>query len=177
LRANKKIAAGFLKYALPRFMTVEVSRFYKKICCLGCEFMLCSRTLTLVNFFWRIGSMKLTRLFAFVALLILVMSVGMVSAQDGEVTMIIGWEQEPDIPTPLSNSAFSTYTSYFYSRDVWDFRGEEREIYPIMVEEIPSPDNGLVTTVEVEGGEAPVVTYKLREGMLWSAGEPVTAED
>jgi peptide/nickel transport system substrate-binding protein len=121
--------------------------------------------------------MKLTRLFAFVALLILVMSVGMVSAQDGEVTMIIGWEQEPDIPTPLSNSAFSTYTSYFYSRDVWDFRGEEREIYPIMVEEIPSPDNGLVTTVEVEGGEAPVVTYKLREGMLWSDGEPVTAED
>jgi peptide/nickel transport system substrate-binding protein len=121
--------------------------------------------------------MKLTRLFALAALLMLVMSFGVVSAQDGGVTMIIGWEQEPDLPSPLSNSAFASYLDEFYGRDVWDWRGEEREIYPIMVEEIPSPDNGLVTTVEVEGGEAPVVTYKLREGMLWNDGEPVTAED
>ncbi len=121
--------------------------------------------------------MKVTRLFVLALVLIMAMSVGAVAAQDGGVTMIIGWEQEPDLPSPLSNSAFSTYLTGFYGRDVWDWRGEEREIFPVMVEEIPSPENGLVSTVEVEGGEAPVVTYKLREGMLWSDGQPVTSED
>lgn len=121
--------------------------------------------------------MKFSRLFALALVLVMVMSFGAVSAQDGGVTMIVGWEQEPDLPSPLSNSAFSTYLTGFYGRDTWGWRGEEREIYPIMVEEIPSPENGLVSTVEVEGGEAPVVTYKLREGMLWSDGEPITSED
>jgi peptide/nickel transport system substrate-binding protein len=131
--------------------------------------------------------MKLSRLVIFAVLLVFVMSVGAVSAQDGGVTMIIGWEQEPDVPAPLSPSAFAAYTDDFYGRDVWNWRGEEREIYPIMVEEVPSVDNGLVETVPVTGdfdgdgteedGEAPVVTYKLRPGMLWSDGQPVTAED
>jgi peptide/nickel transport system substrate-binding protein len=131
--------------------------------------------------------MKFTWLVAFAVLLVLAMSFGMVSAQDGGVTMIIGWEQEPDIPAPLSPSAFPAYIDDFYARDVWDWRGEEREIFPIMVTEVPSPDNGLVTTVAVSGdfngdgtdeeGQAPVVTYKLREGMVWSDGQPVTAAD
>jgi peptide/nickel transport system substrate-binding protein len=131
--------------------------------------------------------MKVTRLLALSLLLVLVasLSFGIVSAQE-DVTLVIGWEQEPDLPSPLSNSAFSSYLASFYGRDVWGWKGEEREIYPIMVEEIPSADNGLVTTVPVTGdfdgdgteeAEAPVVTYKLREGMLWSDGKPVTADD
>ncbi|MBC8171893.1 MAG: hypothetical protein H7X77_09475 [Anaerolineae bacterium] len=127
--------------------------------------------------------MKFTRLFTLALLVALVMSFGLsaVSAQDG-ATMVIGWEQEPDLPSPLSNSAFATYFSNFYARDTWDWKGEAREIYPIMVEEIPSIDNGLVTSVDatLEDGttvQAPVVTYKLRAGMLWSDGKPVTADD
>lgn len=132
--------------------------------------------------------MRITRLLALSLLLVLVasLSFGIVSAQE-DVTMVIGWEQEPDLPADLSNSAFSSYLASFYARDVWDWKGEEREIFPIMVEEVPSLENGLVTTVPVTGdfdgdgteeeAEAPVVTYKLREGMLWSDGKPVTAAD
>lgn len=127
--------------------------------------------------------MKFTRLLTLALLIAVVMSLGLtaVSAQDG-ATIVIGWEQEPDLPAPLSNSAFASYFSNFYSRDVWDWKGEAREIYPIMVEDIPSFDNGLVSSIEVtqaDGSvaEAPVVTYKLREGMLWSDGKPVTADD
>jgi len=61
----------------------------------------------------------------------------------------------------------------FYGRGVWDW-DVNRQIYPIMVEEIPSPDNGLVTTNDAGNT---VVTYKLREGMQWSDGEPITADD
>lgn len=132
--------------------------------------------------------MKISRLLTLGLMLVLMMSLGftIVSAQD-DVTMIVGWEQEPDLPSPLSNSAFSTYLTGFYGRDVWGWKGESREIYPEMVEEIPSFDNGLVETIAVTGdfngdgtdeeGEAPVVTYKLREGMLWSDGQPIDADD
>jgi peptide/nickel transport system substrate-binding protein len=123
----------------------------------------------------------------FVVLLLLLMATSLAAAQDGEVVMVIGWEQEPDVPSLVSDSAFSTYLDNFYHRDVWDWKGENREIFPVMVEEIPTIENGLVTTVPVTGdfdgngteeeGEAPVVTYKLRQGMLWSDGAPITADD
>lgn len=131
--------------------------------------------------------MKFSRLLALTLFVVFAMSLGfsVVSAQDA--TLVVGWEQEPDVPYPLSNSAFAGYFSNFYSRDAWDWKGENREIFPIMVEAIPSPENGLVTTVPVTGdfdgdgteeeAEAPVVTYKLHAGMVWSDGKPVTADD
>lgn len=132
--------------------------------------------------------MKFARLLTLGLLLTLVFSLGfgMVSAQDGS-TIVIGYEQEPDLPSPLSNSAFATYLTGLYGRDVWDWFGAEREIRPVMVAEIPSFDNGLVETVDVEidpdgdgtmeTAQAPVVTYRLREGLLWSDGTPITADD
>src|SRR5690606_1450931 len=41
-------------------------------------------------------------------------------------------------------------------------------------EEIPTVENGLVTTNDAGNT---VVTYKIREGLLWSDGEPITADD
>ncbi|MCU0495989.1 MAG: ABC transporter substrate-binding protein [Anaerolineae bacterium] len=132
--------------------------------------------------------MKFARLLTLGLLFTLVFSLGfgMVSAQDG-ATIVIGYEQEPDLPSPLSNSAFSTYLTGLYARDVWGWYGTEREIRPVMVAEIPSFENGLVETVDVEvdpdgdgtmeTAQAPVVTYRLREGLLWSDGTPVTADD
>jgi peptide/nickel transport system substrate-binding protein len=124
--------------------------------------------------------------FGLALVLLLICSAG-AAAQDEEVLMVIGWEQEPDVPSLISGSAFSAYLDSFNHRDVWDWKGEEREIYPVMVEEVPTLENGLVTTVSVTGdfdgdgteeeAEAPVVTYKLREGMLWSDGTPITADD
>lgn len=103
-----------------------------------------------------------------------------------DLTMVIGWELEPDLPVPVSGLSPSSYLSYFYTRDVWDWNSDRR-VYPVMVEEVPTFENGLVTTVPVRGdfdgdgtsedAEAPVVTYRLLEGMLWSDGEPITAAD
>lgn len=106
---------------------------------------------------------------------VLSMVVGVAQAQEG-VTMIIGWEQEPDNVEIISGSAFSEYLDEFYARDVWDW-DTDRNIYPIMVEEIPTVENGLVTTVDTEAGPAPVVTYKLRPNMHYSDGSSVGSED
>jgi peptide/nickel transport system substrate-binding protein len=108
--------------------------------------------------------------------LVLVMSltfvVGVAQAQE-PATLVIGWEQEPPLLAPRSDMAFAQMMTEFYGRGVWNW-DTERNIYPIMVEAIPSPENGMVITNDAGNT---VVTYKLREGMLWSDGEPITADD
>ncbi|MBZ0280581.1 MAG: peptide ABC transporter substrate-binding protein [Anaerolineae bacterium] len=103
---------------------------------------------------------------------ILSLLVGVAQAQD-ESVVVIGWEQEPDVMPPLSTSTFSQLLRDFFSRNVWDW-DTDFNIYPIMVTEIPTVENGMVTTNEAGNT---VVTYKLREGMKWSDGEAITTDD
>jgi peptide/nickel transport system substrate-binding protein len=94
-------------------------------------------------------------------------------AKADETVLVIGWEQEPDVLEPLSNSTFSELLQNFYSRPVWDWDAEYNP-YPVLVTEIPSIDNGDVTTND-QGNT--VVTYHLKQGLLWSDGQPITADD
>lgn len=113
------------------------------------------------------------RLFGILLVLAFLVPFTQAAAQDEALVMVIGWEQEPDSLPPITTMTFSGLVDEFYGRDVWDW-DNDRMIYPIMVEEIPSFENGMVTATE-EGNTQ--VTYKLREGMLWSDGEEVTADD
>lgn len=118
------------------------------------------------------------KLFRFVTLsmmlsLMLVIGVRTVAAQ-GETTIVIGWEQEPSLLSPVSDMAFASYLTNFYSRDVIAYYGDNAEITPVMIEELPTVENGMVGET-AEG--ATQVTYKLRSGMLWSDGTPITAAD
>ena len=106
-----------------------------------------------------------------IALLALTFSGG-VLAQD-ETVIVIGWEQEPDILEPLSNSTFSGLLNDFYARYAWDW-DTDYNVYPILVEEILTVENGLVVTDDAGNT---VVTYKIKPGLLWSDGQPITADD
>lgn len=118
--------------------------------------------------------MKLVRILSLSMLLVLVLSLGfgLTQAQEGE-TLVIGWEQEPPLLSPRTDMAFGALLQDFYARDLWNW-DVNRDIYPIMAAEIPSPDNGGVTTLENGNTQ---VTYKLRQGMKWSDGEEVTSAD
>lgn len=118
--------------------------------------------------------MKFTRLFALSLVLVVLLSltVGFAAAQD-ESVLVIGWEQEPPVLSPRSDMAFASLMTNFYARDLWDW-DVNRQIYPVMAAEVPSIDNGMVTTLENGNTQ---VTYKLKEGLLWSDGEPVTSAD
>lgn len=107
-----------------------------------------------------------------VLLLLLSLAVGITTAQDDSV-IVIGWEQEPPALYPLNNLAFSSLLEDFYAREVWEW-DVNRQIFPIMVEELPSFENGMVTTLDNGNTQ---VTYKLREGLKWSDGEPITSAD
>jgi len=105
-----------------------------------------------------------------VVMLSLVM--GAAHAQDEKV-LVIGWDQEPGQLNPLVAMVQSVNMEEFYARDVWNW-DFDRNIYPVMVQEIPSIENGDVTTND-KGNT--VVTYKLRPDMKWSDGQPITADD
>jgi peptide/nickel transport system substrate-binding protein len=117
---------------------------------------------------------KFTQLLGLSVVLVMMLAlvVGVTNAQDGDV-IVIAWEQEPPTLYPMSDMAFAAMIELFYARGVWDW-DYNLNIYPIMVTEIPSLDNGMVT--ELADGRTQV-TYHLREGMKWSDGEPITARD
>ncbi len=104
--------------------------------------------------------------------LMLMLTLGIAKAQ-GETVLVIGWDQEPGQLNPMVAMVQATNLEEFYARDVWNW-DTDRNIYPVMVSEVPTVANGLVTSND-KGNT--VVTYKLRQGMKWSDGEPITADD
>lgn len=118
---------------------------------------------------------KLTRLSLVSALVIsalTLMGVFTTAAQD-ESVLVVGFEQEPPNLWPLNTLTFGGVLESFYSRDLWDW-DVDRNIYPLMVDEIPSVENGGIS-VNDEGNT--VVTITLSEGLEWSDGTPITAAD
>jgi peptide/nickel transport system substrate-binding protein len=81
------------------------------------------------------------------------------------------WTQEPDTLNPhYTNMWFSTILQQIYNCWAWEF-GEDNSPLPKMVTEIPSMENGGVSE------DGLVITLNLRDGLVWSDGTPLTAED
>jgi peptide/nickel transport system substrate-binding protein len=95
------------------------------------------------------------------------------AAQDEENVLVIGFEQEPPNLWPLNNLTFGGLVESFTNRDLWEY-DVDRNIVPVMVDEIPSAENGRVTQTD-EGDTQVRVT--LSEGLTWSDGTPITAAD
>jgi len=117
---------------------------------------------------------RFTRLMGLGMVFVLMLAlIGSVAHAQEPVTIVIGWDQEPGQLYPMVNMVQSGNMEEFYARDVWDW-DQDNNIYPVMVEEIPTIENGDVTTNDAGNT---VVTYKLRHDMVWSDGEPITSAD
>ena len=81
------------------------------------------------------------------------------------------WTQEFDTLSPLYTSMwFVTITYSLWNTWAWNF-DENLEPIPVLVTEIPSADNGGIS----EDGRT--LTFKLRDDIVWSDGEPITSDD
>ena len=81
------------------------------------------------------------------------------------------WTQEFDTLSPLYTSMwFSTITYSLWNTWAWNF-DENLEPIPVLVTEIPTSENGGISE---DGG---TLTFKLRDDIVWSDGEPITADD
>lgn len=106
---------------------------------------------------------------AVVAALVLVM-LAPVHAQD-EKSITVSWLQEPDSLNPMyTTMTFAGYTYGLYLAGAWDFDGDLNPV-PVLVEEVPSIANGGINE------DGTVITLTLKEGLVWSDGDPLDAFD
>lgn len=81
------------------------------------------------------------------------------------------WTQEFDTLNRFySNKWFAQIMEQVWNAAAWEF-DDKNEPFPVLVTEIPSPDNGGISP------DGKVITMKLRDDITWSDGTPITADD
>lgn len=81
------------------------------------------------------------------------------------------WTQEFDTLNPLYTSMwFVTITYQLWNAAGWDFNAD-LETVPVLLAEVPSVENGGVSE------DGLTLTFRLRDDIVWSDGEPITADD
>ena len=86
-------------------------------------------------------------------------------------TATITFTQEPDNLNPLYTSMwFSGITRDFWLKGLWSFDDNNEPVLELATE-VPSLDNGGLSE------DGTTIVYKLRDDVVWSDGEPVTADD
>lgn len=112
----------------------------------------------------------LRRLFLIALVLVVMGGALMPVAAQGKV-LTIAFTQEPDtLLLPYSQMAFAGYVIGLYMEGAWDFDAELNPV-PKLVSEIPSLENGGISE------DGTVITLKVREGAVWSDGDPITSAD
>jgi peptide/nickel transport system substrate-binding protein len=83
-----------------------------------------------------------------------------------KVTLRVGWTTDPDNLNPFVGIEQSSYELYHVAYDFLTNYGDEYlETQPGLAESWTTSEDGLTWT------------FKIRQGVLWSDGEPLTAED
>ncbi|GFP24207.1 peptide/nickel transport system substrate-binding protein, partial [Candidatus Hakubella thermalkaliphila] len=87
--------------------------------------------------------------------------------------IVIGYDQEPAILNGFLMGGAMMATQDVTAAVLEGLIGLDNELhyYPWLITEIPSVENELLTE------EPFTITYKLREGITWSDGEPLTSQD
>jgi peptide/nickel transport system substrate-binding protein len=100
----------------------------------------------------------------------LTLAIAPVSAQDAG-TLTIGFAQEPDSMNGFySSMAFAQWANDLSGASLWDVTNT-LEMRPVLVEEVPTVENGGISEDYLS------YTIKLKEGLMWSDGAPLTADD
>src|SRR5262245_16959619 len=91
-------------------------------------------------------------------------------AQEGK-SITVGFAQEPDSYNQwYSTMSFALWTWYLGNANLWDYN-EKLEPIPVLVEKVPTVENGLVSK------DGKTITLKLKKDLKWSDGEALTADD
>ncbi|MXZ89376.1 MAG: peptide ABC transporter substrate-binding protein [Dehalococcoidia bacterium] len=102
---------------------------------------------------------------------------GMVACGDGdgevereEVLTILYW-QAPSLPGPYLSGGFKDRDAGAVTLEPLAWYGPDGELVPALAEEIPTLENGGVSADRL------TITWKLRDGLKWSDGSDMTADD
>ncbi len=100
----------------------------------------------------------------------LALSFGSLKAQDAS-TLNVGFAQEPDTMNGFySSMAFAQWANDLVNASLWDI-DDTLQAVPVLAAEVPTIENGGISEDYL------TYTIKLKEGLMWSDGAPLTAED
>lgn len=93
-------------------------------------------------------------------------------------TIVVGMAQEPDtLFAPISSMYVATIVGQFISKGLTE-RDNENVYQPRIAERTPTLENGgAKLTKTADGKDQLTVTYKVRDGVKFSNGDPVTSAD
>ena len=116
--------------------------------------------------------MNVRKFVSLAALLLLALGlmIAPVAAQDVP-TLTVGFAQEPDSMNGFySSMAFAQWANDLVQASLWDI-SDTLEAVPVLAAEIPSIENGGISEDYL------TYTIRLKEGLLWSDGAPLTSDD
>ena len=116
--------------------------------------------------------MNVLKFVSLAALLLLALGlmIAPVAAQDVP-TLTVGFAQEPDSMNGFySSMAFAQWANDLVQASLWDI-SDTLEAVPVLAAEIPSIENGGISEDYL------TYTIRLKEGLLWSDGAPLTSDD
>jgi peptide/nickel transport system substrate-binding protein len=93
-------------------------------------------------------------------------------------TIVVGMSQEPDtLFFPIGNMYVASVVSAAINKNLTE-RNDKNEYVPRLAEKTPTIDNGgAKLTKTADGKDQLTVTYKLRDGVKFQNGDPVTSDD
>jgi peptide/nickel transport system substrate-binding protein len=94
-------------------------------------------------------------------------------APEGGGEAILAYYQEPQILNPYISTQTAANDIELTMIEGLVQYDDQGNWFPVLAEEVPTPENGQVV---VEDGVL-MVTYNIKEGMLWSTGQPFTCDD
>jgi len=101
---------------------------------------------------------------------VLLLALGAVSAQEDDTLNILYWQAASTMNPYLSGGTKDIEASSMVLDPLAHY-DENGVLTPTLVEEIPTLENGGISE------DLTTITWKLKEGILWSDGTPLTAED
>jgi peptide/nickel transport system substrate-binding protein len=87
-----------------------------------------------------------------------------------KVATFIFTEEFDSLNPYYTNEWFSQITQQLWDKWAWEF-DDKLDPVPVMVKEMPSLDNGDLST------DGKTITLKLKDGLTWSDGQPLTSAD
>ena len=112
------------------------------------------------------------RLILLVVLVLVAMTlVPVTTAQDGETLNIIYWQAPSNLNPYLSGGTKELEAASLVIEPLARYDETGLTMIPYLAQEIPTLENGGVSE------DLTTITWKLKEGLVWSDGTPVTAED
>ncbi|MEZ4674222.1 MAG: peptide ABC transporter substrate-binding protein [Caldilineaceae bacterium] len=93
------------------------------------------------------------------------------ATSEGEKQIIYALYQEPELLNPYIATQTAAGEALTFIIEGLLNVDPDGNRFPVLAKEVPSVDNGLVSE------DGMMVTYNLKEGILWSDGEPFTCDD